>query len=399
MKLINFIIKHPLSILLFLPILYGVLQVIFRELDGKMGIFLLNFVYIDVSEIVFTAIYSMVYSYILFLYQLKQVNKSFMTLLVLNVVIVLVFAPMDYFKVYHFFGGAFSGLTLCLLVLFAVNFIYMGFVCFKNRLDMWYSSIVVISGFAIPIVLKYFEDILLPHFVSSSFVLSVLLYTFEFLSYLLPALLFIYFSVRLRNNRSMKLFKFKLYPATAFLLTFISLMPIVILDLNYGRDPFYILLVVFGGFSVFNFFSMIILFLSEFKTLTKGVKKLFIFDFVFILGFMMVVNYVFGKNIIGTLIFCTYVSLMILTPFNALVLEVIGSKNRLKFSPWLFLIAVFIIEAISFVVSFFILSNIAIEIKIGGNVALSLLSYLCASIYFSHTAKKLKKEVKSDKVS
>ncbi len=371
MRLVNFIIKHPFSVFLFLPILYGILKLVFSQIEYKVVNFFIDYLYFNTSDVIFTAVYSMFYAYVLFLYQLKRIDKSFIYLVVLSVLGMFVFVLKDL-----------SIESLC--VLFAINFIYMGVA--KNRLDIWYEVVVFVFGFISLVAVAHLEDWLIPSLISYSLDVSIFLYATRLFSSLFPAFLFVYFVVKLRGNH-----RFNIYPLIALFLLCISLLPIVILDLNSGRDAFFILFIVFGGFSVFNFFSMIALFLSEPKTLTKGVKKLFVFDVVGVLIFTTFVHIVFGRDIVGTLVFCIYSSMIVLTPFNAIVLETIGSKNKFKFSSWTFFAIMLGIEIVCFIASFYIFSNLSkfdISIDIRTNVALSLLGYTVVFIYFLKTAKK-----------
>ncbi len=123
-----------------------------------------------------------------------------MALLVLNVLIIIAFVPMDYLKTYFFFYMAFPVLSMCLWALFATSFIYMAYVSYKNQLNMEYVSLVVVFGFISPMALKSLANVLVK-FISSSFGMSVLYYVCETLSYWLPALLFMYFAKKLRQER------------------------------------------------------------------------------------------------------------------------------------------------------------------------------------------------------
>ncbi len=207
-KIVNFIVKYPPSILLLVFALYMCLEYVFSNIDKYLhivhdkDIFVLGIFYLVFFILVSAVVELMLYSYILFLYQLKKVSKFFIILMLLNFLILICFLVEGYFSSHVDLQRYSVAMAFCkgILFAFAINAIYIVVVSWKNKFNMSYIGIIAVSEFMSLLLLDYLFAMLFS-FSVSGFAVRVWFIVFEIIAHLIPALLFMYFARKLRKKR------------------------------------------------------------------------------------------------------------------------------------------------------------------------------------------------------
>ncbi len=208
-RLVNFIVKYPISILPFVFALNVGLIYVYMTIDKYLDIihdrdmFILGIFYLALFVLVSAAAEIMLYCYILFLYQLKKVGKNFIFRMLLNFIILISFLVGGYYIAHVDFQRYSVGMAFCvgILLLFPINISHISFMSWKNKLNTSYVGAIVFSEIVGVFLVKPLITIILLSFSVSHSIIAICHSVLEVVAHLIPAFVFMYFARKLRKKR------------------------------------------------------------------------------------------------------------------------------------------------------------------------------------------------------